>query len=66
MVRLGNRTYRPGKNLELPKYFLNLHPDCVIKAQTKSERDKILANYQHFSIKDVILSLKTYRWQLGL
>ena len=25
MVRLGNRTYRAWRNIELPKYFIKLH-----------------------------------------
>ena len=39
-MRLGNRIYRILGKLELPKYFLNLHPDCVIRAQTGSLRYK--------------------------
>ena len=28
MVRLGNRTYRVWRNIELPKYFIKLHTEC--------------------------------------
>ncbi len=28
-MRLGNRIYRVWEELELPKYFLNLHKVCA-------------------------------------
>ncbi len=44
-----------------PINFLNLHPVCVIRAQTGSLRYKIVANYQHIFIKDgVSLSKNLY------
>ena len=44
MVRLGNRTYRPGKNLELPKYLFNLHEVC---GTIKRHKLEVYATLRH-------------------
>ena len=36
-MRLGNRTYRPGKNVKLPKYLFNPHEVCGTNKRHKLE-----------------------------